>query len=665
MKLRQVKISNLTSFPYVKNLDDFPGIVFPAHENASDVNILIGANGSGKSNFVEVLVQFVQNLVLDYSFNPKILEEGDRVHYHEAIKLLPKKASKLTKHNSNPHLPTQVEITLDLFDSDFKSIEFVCKHTDTINQILDKYSTLSYRFPKFSLEDFRDQVKTITFRAEFSEKDQTFTVDRDRLSPEEFFTLVCLQEQELLYICTRIFNEFENKNWEIIGFPYRHVFPILSSHRDLIDWQYLNSGRAFDAFIFQENEEKNQILKGFYKVLYKVRMIINGMNPQELLHPQFNNINKQIETRLKSSPYRQELNATVQRFIGKELTVEYIQGELFMRLKSRNGNDMYFSELSAGQQSILVILFAIYGSDLNNGFLIIDEPELHLHPQLQKELTTLLNTMSKEKNIQCILSTYSALFINDENIHNVYRFQKKDEPNFNGTFVYNPRLQIAKDDAKLIHLLKYENISKIFFVNKIILVEGDSDLYFFSHYLQRLQEQPGRKDIIGTYEFININGKGSYKVRSRFLSKFWIDNYFIGDRDNTIDYGFFTSKEINKYHQLANKSLKNYQGKGEWGDFYNKLVFAIKKYNPKKYYEILKSIEQLYPEHIFILKAGTIESYPWLEKKGLQYMVNFANYEFNQRLENPKFLPQRQELQEIFWWIFGKINSSSNTKSKP
>lgn len=298
------------------------------------------------------------------------------------------------------------------------------------------------------------------------------------------------------------------------------MFSILPSQRDSIDWKYLNSGRAFDTYIFQNKEIKNQILEGFYKVLYKVRMIINGIDPKEMLDPQLDKINEFIETRLHTSSYRKDLTHIIQRLIGKELIVEFIQGELFMRLKTQHGSDMFFSELSTGQQSLLVIIFAIYGSDLKNSFLIIDEPELHLHPQLQKELTLLLNHLSKERSLQCILSTYSALFINEENINNVYRFHKKHKEDFNGSYVYNPHLTIAKDDAKLVHLLRYENVSKIFFVNKIILVEGDSDLYFFSHYLQWLQEQEGRKNIIGSYELININGKGSYKVRNKFLSKF-------------------------------------------------------------------------------------------------------------------------------------------------
>jgi hypothetical protein len=63
----------------------------------------------------------------------------------------------------------------------------------------------------------------------------------------------------------------------------------------------------------------------------------------------------------------------------------------------------------------------------------------------------------------------------------------------------------------------------------------------------------------------------------------------------------------------------------------------------------------LYNDDIFILKLGAIESYPGLERKGLQFMVNFANYEFNDWLINTKYAPQRKELEEIFSCIFEKV----------
>ncbi len=37
------------------------------------------------------------------------------------------------------------------------------------------------------------------------------------------------------------------------------------------------------------------------------------------------------------------------------------------------------------------------------------------------------------------------------------------------------------------------------------------------------------------YEIVNINGKGGYARRKKFLNSFGIQNYFIGDRDNIQD----------------------------------------------------------------------------------------------------------------------------------
>lgn len=648
MKLRKIKISNIMSFPYQEDMTNMKGVNFEDKEDTLDMNILIWANGSGKSNFIEVINQFTRNLILDYTFDKNILEEQQEHKFKQAIKHIAKKTSRLSKNSKTQDLPAHIEFTIELFENDYENIGFVCKYTDIINDIIKKYSTLKYRFPHFGIEDVKQQCKTIDIKAEFSEKEQTFIIDQTTFSPIELFVLICIQEHELLYICIKIFNEFERKTTERMRYPLKNTFSILSSKRDTNEWKYFNDFQEFDKYIFEEKDQINQNMEGFYRGLYKVQTIINKNSQEILLNPDPNTIEENIETRLYNSGFRKKTAKTVKRFLNKDIFIEYIQGSISLKLKNDQGDIYYLSDLSAGQQSILLIILSIYGNDLKDGFMIIDEPELHTHPQLQKELAVLLNTLSRQNGTQFFLSTYSALFINEDNITNVYRFIK-DKDNTN---VYNPQLKIASDDSKLVHLLRYENLSKIFFVNKIIMVEWDSDLYFFSHYLQRLQEQPEWEDIIGTYEIININGKWSYKSRHKFLNKFWIENYFIGDWDNTVDYWFFTQKEINKYYQMANKHMRNYREHG-W-DYYNRLIFVIKKYYPQKFRKIIEGIEDLYNQNVFILKLWAIESYPWLERKGLQYMVNFANYEFNTRIEDPKYQSQKKELIDIFSHIFNK-----------
>lgn len=654
MKIREVKISNLMSFPYIENLDDFIWMDFEKPENSLDMNILIWANGSWKSNFIEIINQFCRNLIFDYTFNQSILEEKNEPEYKNAIKLISKNAYKLSKHTKFQDKPSRIEVVLEFFDADFENIWFVCKNTKKINYIIEKYSELNYRFPHFNLNTIKKEIKKIRLKAEFDEKKQCFIIDRSTLTPMKFFSLVCVQERELIYICTNIFNKWEKKKNESLWWPLKNTFTILSSQRDLVEWKYLNEFQDFDEYIFRKSEEINPNLEWYYKCLQKIRDIIKRDDQIEN-EEGLNTKQSTWENRLQQSTFWKSLTNLIEKFIHKSLTIDYIQWWINLLLKNPDWEPCYFDDLWAWQQSLLLIIFALLWNDLKNWFMVIDEPELHIHPQLQKELALLFNQISEKNWTQFFLSTYSALFINEDNITNVYRFSKNNW----WTKVFTPYIKIASDDAKLVHLLRFENLSKIFFVNKIIMVEWDSDLYFFSHYLKRLQLQPWRESITWTYEIININWKWSYKARHRFLNKFWIDNYFIWDRDNTVDYWFFTPKELWKYYQLANKHIKN--NKWTSWDYYNRLVFVIKKFYPQKYHRIIEWIDDLYRDNVYILKLWAIESYPRLERKWLQYMVNFCNLDFNHRLVSPETNEQRKELYDIFWSIFSKEKTDNES----
>lgn len=652
------------SFPYVDDFESFDWMDFDKLENTSNMNILIWANGSGKSNFIEIINQFCRNLIFDYTLDCSIIKGEKKSEYKDAIKLISKKAYKLSKYTRYQDKPSKIEVVVELFDADFDNISFVCRNVKKINSIIEKYSNLEYRFSHFSMNHIKNEVKKIRIRAEFDEKKQEFIIDRSSLTPMEIFSLECIQERELLYICMYIYNNLERKKSEPVRHALKNTFTILSSQRDLVEWKYLSEFQDFDNYVFKESEEFNVNLEWYYKCLRKIWNIIKEQQSEEAVDKLKNNKNNKYnknnksekdifvdgsrEDRLYKSDFWNRLTILIEKFVHKVLTIDYIQWWISLQLKDLDWEYCYFDDLSAWQQSLLLIIFALLWNDLQEWFMMIDEPELHIHPQLQKELALLFNLVSNREWTQFFLSTYSALFINEENITNVYRFSKDAW----GTKVFTPYIKIASDDAKLVHLLRFENLSKIFFVNKIIMVEWDSDLYFFSHYLKWLQEQPGWEFITWTYEIVNINGKWSYKAWHKFLDKFWIDNYFIWDWDNTVDYWFFTPKELWKYYQLANKHIKN----DKWisWDYYNRLVFIIKKFYPQKYHRIIAWIEDLYKENVYILKLWAIESYPRLERKWLQYMVNFCNFDFAWWLVDPNTKDQRKELYDIFSSVFSR-----------
>jgi hypothetical protein len=57
--------------------------------------------------------------------------------------------------------------------------------------------------------------------------------------------------------------------------------------------------------------------------------------------------------------------------------------------------------------------------------------------------------------------------IDEQSINNVYKFSFTDGQ----TNIYYPGDSIRDKEATLIHILKFEHVSKIFFMNKILMVE--------------------------------------------------------------------------------------------------------------------------------------------------------------------------------------------------
>jgi predicted ATPase len=78
----------------------------------------------------------------------------------------------------------------------------------------------------------------------------------------------------------------------------------------------------------------------------------------------------------------------------------------------RHGDLQYeISELSAGERAIFPILLDFSLMNINNSIVIIDELELHLHPQLLGNLISVLRSYGK--NNQFIISTHSPYLIRE------------------------------------------------------------------------------------------------------------------------------------------------------------------------------------------------------------------------------------------------------------
>jgi hypothetical protein len=86
------------------------------------------------------------------------------------------------------------------------------------------------------------------------------------------------------------------------------------------------------------------------------------------------------------------------------------------------------------------------------------------------------------------------------------------------------------------------------------------------------------------------------------LSRFGITSYFIGDRDNVVDYGLLSQTDLAQYYKKAKSYFPKAQKKLGRGSHYNKLVLVIKDLYPAIYNQLLGRIRELHAQQIFLLE---------------------------------------------------------------
>ncbi len=76
-----------------------------------------------------------------------------------------------------------------------------------------------------------------------------------------------------------------------------------------------------------------------------------------------------------------------------------------MVFESLNGEKIYFNDLSNGEKQLYFRAISLYQLDINDGIILVDEPEDSLHPTWQKAIITLYQKIGK--NNQVIVATHS------------------------------------------------------------------------------------------------------------------------------------------------------------------------------------------------------------------------------------------------------------------
>lgn len=159
---------------------------------------------------------------------------------------------------------------------------------------------------------------------------------------------------------------------------------------------------------------------------------------------------------------------------------ETINRNCFLKIKT-NGVEHISEGMGDGVWSIFTICDALYDLE-DDQTLIIDEPELSLHPVYQKRVMKLLKRVAKKKQI--IISTHSPYFVDAECLINgaiLVRTHKDEEGNIEVFSLGDSKkvIQGLINDLNQPHIFGIEAKEIFFQEDNVIVTEGQDDVVFF------------------------------------------------------------------------------------------------------------------------------------------------------------------------------------------
>lgn len=160
--------------------------------------------------------------------------------------------------------------------------------------------------------------------------------------------------------------------------------------------------------------------------------------------------------------------------------------------------------------------------------LLLDEPELCLHPNAVREACRVLYSLPDTGNWQVIVTTHSPAFIDVSRDNTTIIRVEQNNGQISSTTVFRPeRAKLNDDDRSLLKLLNIFDpyVAEFFFGGRCIVVEGDTEYTAFKYIMS---SNPGKyKDI----HIIRARGKATIVSLVKILNHFGTRYAVLHDSD--------------------------------------------------------------------------------------------------------------------------------------
>lgn len=214
---------------------------------------------------------------------------------------------------------------------------------------------------------------------------------------------------------------------------------------------------------------------------------------------------------------------------GRQIYLKWDNGNLKIFFEKKDDMKEYSVVLEAsGLVNIVSILAALYDNDIE--ILLIDEPEVSLHPQLQAYLLKEIKKMIKLYNKTVVISTHSTEFLSfstAEEFCNLVFFSENNKP-----IQLCPDMEELKNKKLKEFLFRMSQMYKNgFFAKNIFLLEGTSDLIVCQFLINKFNLEV---EAAGT-QIIPVDGKGQFPVITKLFRLLNKKVTILTDLDSYID----------------------------------------------------------------------------------------------------------------------------------
>ncbi|HEV2538198.1 MAG TPA: AAA family ATPase [Frateuria sp.] len=184
-----------------------------------------------------------------------------------------------------------------------------------------------------------------------------------------------------------------------------------------------------------------------------------------------------------------------------EKAISFFKAPPILRMGPKEGHQSDLERQGSGTRRTLMWnalrIIAEYKAAAKGGerphVLLLDEPELCLHPSAVRDACNVLYSLPQGGTWQVMVTTHSPAFIDlSRNNTSIVRVERGQNGTVSGTTIFRPeRAQLSGDDKERLKLLNMYDpyVAEFFFGGRTVIVEGDTEYAAFREVIAELPER--------------------------------------------------------------------------------------------------------------------------------------------------------------------------------